>query len=80
MQTALYHGPRNIRIVVIGAGAIGSFVLAGLRHLGNYEIAVVDNRIQPPNDDRHFLRPADATTGQSTPPLPAALNADDRAR
>ncbi|MFD6388664.1 zinc-binding dehydrogenase [Nocardia sp. NPDC060259] len=30
------------RVVVIGAGAIGSFVLAGLRHLGDYEITVVD--------------------------------------
>ncbi|MEU6831257.1 alcohol dehydrogenase catalytic domain-containing protein [Nocardia beijingensis] len=30
------------RIVVIGAGAIGSFVLAGLRHLGDYDITVVD--------------------------------------
>ncbi|TQM33373.1 (R,R)-butanediol dehydrogenase/meso-butanediol dehydrogenase/diacetyl reductase [Nocardia bhagyanarayanae] len=30
------------RVVVIGAGAIGSFVLAGLRHLGDFQIAVVD--------------------------------------
>lgn len=30
------------RVVVIGAGAIGSFVLAGLKHLVNAEIAVID--------------------------------------
>ncbi|WP_232331864.1 zinc-dependent alcohol dehydrogenase [Nocardia puris] len=30
------------RVAVIGAGAIGSFVLAGLRHLGDYQIAVID--------------------------------------
>ncbi|MGW6426555.1 zinc-dependent alcohol dehydrogenase [Nocardia sp. NPDC055053] len=29
-------------VVVIGAGAIGSFVLAGLRHLGDFDITVVD--------------------------------------
>ncbi|MFI9408560.1 zinc-binding dehydrogenase [Nocardia gamkensis] len=30
------------RVVVIGAGAIGSFVLAGLRHLGDFHTTVVD--------------------------------------
>lgn len=30
------------RVVIIGAGAIGSFVLAGLRHLGTYDITVID--------------------------------------
>ncbi|MGW5309270.1 zinc-dependent alcohol dehydrogenase [Nocardia thailandica] len=30
------------RVAVIGGGAIGSFVLAGLRHLGDYRIAVID--------------------------------------
>ncbi len=30
------------RIVVIGAGAIGSFVLAGLAHLGDFDITVID--------------------------------------
>lgn len=30
------------RIVVIGAGAIGSFVLAGLGHLGDFDITVID--------------------------------------
>ncbi|MEV7042375.1 alcohol dehydrogenase catalytic domain-containing protein [Amycolatopsis sp. NPDC051061] len=29
-------------VVVIGAGAIGSFVLAGLRHLGDAEVTVID--------------------------------------
>ncbi|MGV9970221.1 zinc-dependent alcohol dehydrogenase [Nocardia beijingensis] len=29
-------------VVVIGAGAIGSFVLAGLKHLGDYDITVID--------------------------------------
>ncbi|MFE7802748.1 zinc-binding dehydrogenase [Nocardia sp. NPDC057440] len=30
------------RVVIIGAGAIGSFVLAGLRHLGDFDITVID--------------------------------------
>ncbi|WP_312870398.1 zinc-dependent alcohol dehydrogenase [Gordonia asplenii] len=30
------------RIVIIGAGAIGSFILAGLNHLGDHDITVVD--------------------------------------
>ncbi|WP_278264375.1 alcohol dehydrogenase catalytic domain-containing protein [Nocardia sp. AG03] len=30
------------RVVVIGAGAIGSFVLAGLRHLGDFHTTAVD--------------------------------------
>ncbi|MGW4368883.1 zinc-dependent alcohol dehydrogenase [Nocardia takedensis] len=30
------------QVVIIGAGAIGSFVLAGLRHLGVHDITVVD--------------------------------------
>lgn len=34
-------GPGD-RVVVIGAGAIGTFVLAGLRHLGIRDITVVD--------------------------------------
>ncbi|MGV9822618.1 zinc-dependent alcohol dehydrogenase [Nocardia xishanensis] len=29
-------------VVVIGAGAIGSFVLAGLKHLGDFDITVID--------------------------------------
>ncbi|MFF2082891.1 zinc-binding dehydrogenase [Nocardia sp. NPDC058176] len=29
-------------VVIIGAGAIGSFVLAGLRHLGEFDITVID--------------------------------------
>ncbi|MGW0252604.1 zinc-binding dehydrogenase [Nocardia goodfellowii] len=33
---------RDDRVVVIGAGAIGSFVLAGLRYLGDFDIAVID--------------------------------------
>ncbi|MFE6925413.1 zinc-binding dehydrogenase [Nocardia sp. NPDC057663] len=30
------------RVAVIGAGAIGSFVLAGLRYLGDFDITVID--------------------------------------
>ncbi|MFD6224145.1 zinc-dependent alcohol dehydrogenase [Nocardia asteroides] len=60
------------RIVIVGAGAIGSFVLAGLRHLGDYDITVVDiaaarlARAERLGADRTLLATpslADAVTG-----------------
>ncbi|MFD6217608.1 hypothetical protein ACFWFJ_30455, partial [Nocardia salmonicida] len=45
-------------VVIIGAGAIGSLVLAGLRHLGEFDITAIDipgsrfDRAQPLGADR----------------------------
>lgn len=63
------------RIVVIGAGAIGTFVLAGLRHLGELDITVVD--LPGPRLDRALRLGADRIVAASEAVVPDVEEALD---
>lgn len=63
------------RVLITGAGAIGSFVLAGLRHLvPDVEITVAD--IDPVKLERALRLGADATVDLSTDATPIARHYD----